>query len=256
MKTNDTRRRDVKDLNMFKHLVATLGNNLKAKDRDEDPNLSGAAGAFLDSVAWSPDQFALEHSKNFTTMSGYPFKREARFASRIGERLLTMSGLTWNASSQNRARDWVNVATAVTVETALVEHYREQLLTACPGARALRCDLQTLFLANTSPYSTQVKGEAPRTEVKWEFADKIAISVRDEKMVYDAEELNTEFLDVHTKNANGHVNDPVTTMVQHLEKNKYLASSSSSAPPGAVETLAHHFISGLIEVIIFSSVVV
>jgi hypothetical protein len=66
-------------------------------------------------------------------------------------------------------------------------------------------------------------------------------------MVYDTGDLDMEFLNVDTKNIKGRQSDPILAMVEYLEKNKFLAASSSNAQAGTVETLAHNLISGLVE---------
>jgi hypothetical protein len=162
--------------------------------------------------------------------------------------MATMSGLSWNENSKSIGRDWITVATVLTIETALVQTYRKLLLDACPGARALRFDLRSNLKSATPPYKLQQPGQRPTTLTNWDYPDNIAPNPNDtsETKVYNADELNTRFRQLESGGVKK--NDPIRDWVLRTEKDKRLLCSSESAPKGALESLAHHAITTLARV--------
>jgi hypothetical protein len=184
-------------------------------------------------------------------MDENPFKRPHRVSERTGERLLVMSGLSWNLDSHNKSRDYNNVVAAVTLETALVESYRVDLLTACPGAHALRKVMQEYLLTIASPYhKTHPVSGALQSIEEWAFPDGIPLDVGTcGGRLYDAEELRKQMNELNlasatTTGSKGKGNTVLKT-IEYLEKNPLLWCSDPKAKYGSVETLAHHCISTL-----------
>lgn len=89
-----------------------------------------------------------------------------------------MTGLNWSVESRNRYRDWEKIITAVVVEAAVFESYREKMLKSCRKARALRDDIHTFFFSVASTWRHMNKKDKSTTLVtdkKWMFADGIYV---------------------------------------------------------------------------------
>ena len=267
LSNNKSPRSLVKGLSSFKHLTLSKTSK-KGKAPEAGPpvgmssDLSHLEG-FLDAVGWTSDDFAREYNLAYKLMEKEcgRFPREDRLSSHLGTRLMAMCAITWNHKSRNRSRDWPVVAAAVTVEMALVQHYREPLLTACFGAQALRSDLHSLFSDVTLPHAKLAKHDAVsgkkvlNTDRTWEFADGLSIQLGEsEPRLYDLQIITEERDAAHPEFVKGK-KDTILGMIQYLEKSKLLAASQPQAKSGSIETLAHHFITGLAEVGLQSIVV-
>jgi len=172
-------------------------------------------------------------------MKHKPFNRNHRTSKRTGERLLVMSGLGWNVDSHHMNRDWTNIISAVTLETAIVESYRLQLLIACPGACALRKEMRDYILSMTSTFFMIARTGKLERVVEWGFLDGIPLDVGTcGGRSYDPDEIRKELYD-------GKRNDSVAATINSLCKNKLLWSSHPDAAQGTLETLAYNCISTL-----------
>lgn len=154
---------------------------------------------FLEAVDWDLEEFIDTYSCVFEAMKSFSGTastssgtastssgtastssvekhRETRLSKTRSTQMLSMSGLTWIYDSKNRNRDWDGVALAVTIETALIESYRENLLKACPSACRLRVELYDFFLKITPPWN-QIAGQNSmltcNMEKRWIFPDGI-----------------------------------------------------------------------------------
>lgn len=86
--------------------------------------------------------------------------------------MLVMSGLSWNIASKARDRDWAPTVAAITLETALVEFYREKMLKKCSGACRLREDIEGYFLSiGTVHHWLHPSTGEGIVEVSWTFPD-------------------------------------------------------------------------------------
>ncbi|KAH9022645.1 hypothetical protein EDB85DRAFT_1895168 [Lactarius pseudohatsudake] len=146
------------------------------------------------------------------------------------------------------AVDWT-AERFLTVETAVVESYRQDLLSHCPGANTLRNDLRDMLVKAVAPYSDEGSdGEGSPMVCKWEFPDNMEGGAGGAPKLKDLlEEWNSARAGFSKEKK-----DPIAVAIQSFEKNnfKYLACSGSAAEaqPGAIETLAHQLLSGLYEI--------
>jgi hypothetical protein len=213
----------------------------KETELSKGENLKG----FFKAVCWDHDRFISEYMANFDVLETKKFERTHRLSARLGTRLLTMSGLPWNPDSQNRPRDWFGLTSAVTIEIALVENYRKDLIHSCPGARVLRTDLRKLFSSHASRHN--VDGQ-PGGIYVWEFADNIA----SEDATWADASYTMKTLSAKWEKSKASVvrdnKDPIASIVQQLERNKFLQCSDPNSVSGTVETRAHKLISALAEV--------
>ncbi len=253
--SNPTARGLVNDLSTFKSFCTVAKKHKgKGKEKSSAADLPATTKepppvkAFLSAVNWTAERFREEFQLTLALMEKIQFDRDDRLSRHRGCRMVTMSGVPWNIQSRHRERDWSAIAVAVTVESALVEQYRGYLLKMCPGARGLRNDLHDVFFALTAHHSVTDQEGQLRKVRKWEFADAISSNDSDsERNLYDLDHLMKQWRTAHAARAKD-IKDPILTVIQNLEKNKLLACSAPDAPPGTIETLAHHLISGLSEV--------
>ena len=196
----------------------------------------------VESLGWSDIRFAYEWRTNKAMMENRPFKRSHRVAKRRGEKFLVMSGLSWNVNSQNKGRDWPNIATAITLETALVESYRTDLLRASPGACSLRKAIKTYFKTIAAVHHDKDLFTQKSVIIsEWNFPDDIPLDVGPcGGKSYDPDdlrkEMNSTIVAVGTPRGKRH---GVDFIIGSLVKNKLLWSSNPKAPDGSLETLAY-----------------
>jgi len=238
----------------------------------------GSAVAYLKRYGWSVDKFGHEYWMNscFMENKALSFERNERIDGRRGQRLLVMSGLSWNVESQNKSRDYVNIIVAVTLETAIVEWYRETLIKECTGAGALRGELRDCFKTEVLP---QLDSDTGQLEGDWEFPDNFsgigdipaprshswnATLLKNElDSAKDANEVRRGSGGTRTSKKMGRSKDSGTAgslpessesvdailnMVKLLEENVYLFCSDPGVAPGTLETTAHDHITALYEV--------
>ncbi len=203
------------------------------------------------SLNWNPINFAHEWRMNRRLMSLETFSRSNRVYHRRGERVLVMSGQSWNADTHSAARDWSNVLAAITLETALLESYRFDLLKACPGACALRKEMKEFFLSIATPFHKKhpTTGVTERT-IEWDFPDGIPFTIGTcGGRLYDPDDLRKQLRGMNPTAVRSKAKrNNVRTTIEYLEKNKFLWASDPDAPYGSVETLAHQCISTLADV--------
>ena len=246
----------------------------------------GSAVAYLKRYRWSVDKFGHEYWMNscFMENKALSFERNERINGRRGQRLLVMSGLSWNAESQNKSRDYVNIIVAVTLETAIVESYRETLIKECTGAGALRGELHNCFKTEVLP---QLDSDTGQLEGDWEFLDNFlgigdipapqshswnAMSLKNElDSAKDANKVRRGSGGTQTSKKMGREKDAskgrskdsgtarslpessesvdaILNMVKLLEENIYLLCLDPGVAPGTLETMAHDHIMALYEV--------
>lgn len=206
------------------------------------PARMSCAEKVVQSLNWNPVKYASEWKINQGLMSLKLFKRPNRTADRLGERLLVMSGLSWNPDSHSANRDWSSVLAAVTLETALVESYRSNLLKACPGACKLRKEMWDFFYGIATFFHQRhpATGTAERVR-EWEFPDGIPSGVGTPGgKSYDPDDLRKQLRDANpTATLPKAKHDNLHATISNLEKNKLLWSSDPDAAYGSIETLAH-----------------
>jgi hypothetical protein len=205
----------------------------------------------IKSLGWNIPRYVHEWGSNYKIMGFKPFNRDYRVANRRGERMLVMSGLDWNLDTRNAKRDWPNTASAITVETALVESYREDLLLECPGASALREEIRAHFVKIAHPHNINHPSTGLVDQVYlWEFPDGFAtpVGIRSDR-VYVPEVMRDD-LNRHKPQpkSKDKKRDAIQVTITSLVKNKYLTSSHSTASSGVLETLAYQCIKSLAHV--------
>jgi hypothetical protein len=211
LKNYPSGREKVKNLTALKDLVDTSQNTKTTKGKKVEKKKSRSAvrvvgqgredmNSFLQLVKWDEAKYIKEYDKTLKNMGG-PFTREAHDSSTLGLRMAVMSGLHWNHELKTRKRDWNTVATIITIETALVQTYRQRMLDddSCSGARALRSDLQTCLKSATPPYQLQRSSQRPISHKSWDYPDNIIPRPKDKittTKVYDVNELDAHFQEV------------------------------------------------------------
>lgn len=267
-----TRRNNVpKDIGSFKKLFTQV-EKLLTIDKSQERKVAGDEAyelsqdvtelhAFIKSLGWSLTRFECEWRTNFQLMATPEFDRSHRLAERRGARMLVMSGLTWNNDSHAHNRDWTTTVAAITLETGLVELYRERLLRNCRGVLTLRDEIQEYFMTITAYHHVKVTRGAPSRMVKdWEFPDGYGLpeglrtgtstgtdtgvgagALREED--FNSGDLRKKLDEVHpTKEKSrgrgkGSREDP--SIIEDLFKSKLLQCSDPNQT-GSMETLAYH----------------
>jgi len=244
--------KDPKHISEFQKLFdkvrkSPIDDNKKGKSSHNKKPLD-MSEKILGLLNWDFATYAREWELNQELMKSKPFKQTNRVAERRGERFLVMCGLSWNFNSQNKARDWLNVVAAVTLETAVVESYRMDLLVACPGACKLREEMREYFVGIASAYHKPRVAGGTHLVTEWAFPDGYDdnVSTRVSKS-YDPDVLRKDMVSVPgasvatPKGKRGSARD----ILNDLAKNSLLRCSDPNAAPGSLETLAYNSISAL-----------
>jgi hypothetical protein len=236
---------------MRKATEATSSKSKKGKDKAVDvEDAMVATSELLEVVGWSHDKFFYSYRKLLSFMnSNYPFKSEHRLNPDLGTVLVTTSGLTWNPDSQNKVRDYNNIAIVATLETAIIPAYRKDLLRHCVLACAMRRDMHETMTDCASPSRRQT---ADRVMSKvWFFPDGIPPEFEEDAGLSDgSKEMihpDTMYADVeqvHLADAKKK-KDTVTNLIMGLLKNSLLLCREPGVAPGTVESSAYHHIVGL-----------
>lgn len=199
---------------------------------------------------WSFPTFLHNYKSNYDLMGLPSFIRAHRMSTRRGERFLVMSGLTWNKASQAKARDWAPTVAAVTIETAMVETYRENMLKMCGGARQLREEMREYFLSIATAHFSGLLGTGSGSQKKteWEFPDGYGLpSIVDttgEKFdEFDIKKAVDEASAAESKKKKAMSSG--NKSVEGLLKNKLLWASGQGVMSGTLETLAYRCIATL-----------
>ena len=145
-------------------------------------------------------------------------------------RILATCGLTWNARSQAKGRDFSQIALAAILESMIVPMYRRTLLDVCSSSHALRGTIGD-FLSGRTKAGKRMPGRP-----KWYFADLIEYSVSDcDIEVFNPNNLQKE-LDNSERMAKMRKTNAIKSSVNTLLKNKYLVCSEKGVEPGTLET--------------------
>jgi hypothetical protein len=214
-----------------------------AKDVDEYEK-------FLVSLGCKLPNFLHNWATNYEVMD-VEFQTSHRMSPRRGERILVMFRLSWNMKTHHKQRDYLPAQAAITLETTLVEYYREDLLRECNGAPALRKEMWDYFLSVTSPYHEDVPNKPGLTRrIKaWEFPDKYDTPESNNSTSggrkYDANMMKKELDQANPPPKRKTKEVIAQSKIKGLLDNKYLWASVSGATPGVVETLAYHCIATL-----------
>jgi hypothetical protein len=211
------------------------------------------AECIMNDLGWKIQNYYWQWSFVTGLMSIKDFDQANRIAYNDAERMLVMSGLTWNHQSKAKDRDWINVVGAVTVELMLVGSYRLPLLMSCRGACALREEI----LAHMRSIATVVTVDHPITGqivkmVAWDFSDGIPTplcnSGANDVPIYNADTMRKDFDRLSSSQQSNKAkanNDPVSKAIDSLVKNKFLWTSKNGVSPGTLETLAYRSIANL-----------
>jgi hypothetical protein len=204
--------------------------------------------AFIKTLGWNLIRLNEEYKRNLGLMGLNKFNREHRLSLRRGERMLVMSGLSWNTESRSSERDWGATVMAVVLETAVVESYRETVLRTSNGAYDLRREIREYMksIAMTH-FAWHPTTGSHHQEKSWEFPDGFeAPRTTKENGPFNAATMRKN-LDqaiplggMSRRKKNG-----LRTQIENLYKNKYLWASRSGASSGTMETLAYHCIQQL-----------
>ena len=207
-------------------------------------------------------------------MGAIPMDYHYRVSSNSCVRLLTVAGLFWSASSQNRWRDFGPPAFASILEDFVIGGYRERLLARCPGAARMRLDMAKYFLdlATTEkpppeePSSSTGKSKGdkrkampknlrqmgfrePALKRKWAFADMIEVpsETTDLDDELSCEDVLMRLEDVHAKEA-AQKNSLVAKLLEFGMRLPLVHYSDKGAEEGTMETSAFFHLSGLLQV--------
>lgn len=180
-----------------------------------------------------------------------------RLSKVLPQRILAISGLSWNSDSKNKTRDWERYASTVAGETALVRLYRKKLLLECAPARALRKDLHDLLLSwSTNRAEIRTTGKVGlRMVQRWEFADNIYIEdeeAADKRSDLDFVKMRSEWDASQVTEVSGKIvrrkvgkvqKDSIENMLETIKSNKYLHCSDPEVSSGTLESLSAFAIS-------------
>lgn len=219
-----------------------LSGKSKSATSENNPKAPATpAETFVLSQGWTLTNYVHHWGSNLALMP-HAFNREQRLASRIGTRMVVMSGLTWNRESHSQLRDWTNVVTAITLETAIVASYRKDLLKACPGACALRKEIHTyLYDISMSIFIADRQTGESELSKEWSFPDGISLEVRmSGGKSYTPEDMMKELglSEIAGPVPKGRRADVLLT-INTLLGNKLLWSSDPDAPYKSIETILY-----------------
>ena len=263
LKRNPSPRDKVNDVNVFRHYTekhhAKLSNKAEIAYKKKVNNgtltpLHKHATIFLAGVEWSEDDFLSAYAACFSIMGETQLTEKERLSKDLLQRILAMSGLSWNTDSKNRGRDWERYAVAATGEAALVQLHRKKLLTGCAPARALRKDLYDLFLSWAADRAEIPTGGQSGLQIvrRWEFADDINLSdIPDSEIDEQRPDLEKMRVDWDASIAAGKASkkvvkqpkDSIDAMLEGLKSNKFLHCSNQDASLGTLESLSAFAIS-------------
>lgn len=233
---------DDEDETVYQNEMATYLTIEVSKDTEEPE-------AFVRSLNWNLVRFNFEWRNNMSQMVGLGrFTRDNRLSRRRGERLLVMSGLEWNMESRARGRDWGPTATAITLETAVVESYRETVLKSANGAYELRRDLREYMESIAATHHAWHPSRSGHYQSKnWEFPDGFeAPEVVEERGPFDPTRMRKNLDEaLPSAGVKKRKKDSLRAQFENLLKNKFLWTSTEGASPGTMETVAYHCIEHL-----------
>jgi hypothetical protein len=202
-------------------------------------------------VGWSDSDFTSAYGACYKIMGQKHITDTERLSASLSQRILAISGLSWNPDSKNRVRDWERYACAVTGETALVQLYRKKLLITCGPARVLRKELCSLFIHWTASRAQLIPGQSGVQAIKrWEFADNLDIQDNERDVPpTDFVKLRTEWETsvennkASKKKAGKGKKGGIDSMLDKLKMNKLLHCSDPDASPGTLESICAFAIS-------------
>ena len=204
-------------------------------EEDEEAMRLNNARDVIETVGSNEDEF-VQLSQEICKRMLKPFGREERGSDDPVLRILATCGLTWNAKSRAKDRDFSQIALAAILESRIVPTYRRALLNACPSSRALRGAIAD-YLSERAKAGKRVPGRP-----KWFYADLIEYSTSHAEMeMYNPEELQKE-LDKSIRVAKMRKSNAIKGSVDTLLKNKYLACSEKGVKPGTLETSVYYLI--------------
>lgn len=265
MQTHETNRDLPEHLNGFIRIVDDAGANITSKKAskgkkkarvadngvqdDEDRTQKGGSKSFLGRFDLDPSKFYFEVDRAVKMMEGAPFNRPNRTSKRLIERVLVMSGLSWNQESRNKPRDWTGVAISAALETEIIRSYRADMLKTCKSACALRKAFHDYFNDFvTTWYPPVFNGEQSVGVSEWSFADNIPVNVGEcDGKGYDSDALKKELQAVHEA-VSKDKKHPGAVFVASAEKNLHFRCLKPGVERGTIETFAHFLITGLLYV--------
>ena len=214
--------------------------------------LSPHVKAFLGKVDWSIKAFIEEFRENITVIKATIHSTAVNecmqcLDKHLGHCLIIMSGLSWNVDSKNHLHDYVTIATAAALESAILSTYRNSLFSSdtCLDACALCVCFQEAFTSIILPFVTSMSDDSMN---EWSFANGIHIAPSSLGIKnYDPITTNDALQFVLSSKASSK-KFPIIVVVKYLEKNKYLACSKDGVPSETVEFSVHYLISLIIEV--------
>jgi hypothetical protein len=162
------------------NLVERIARRNKTTRPTNLSNLKPEVLMILKAAKWTQDDFILAyHTVSEEMLKTDGDEKDRRLSESLAIRVFATTALKWKLDSKNRARDWISVMKAFTIEAVLIMSYREQLITACPRTRKLRNELLTFF-ASLTPGWPQIQTSDMDMRVIiagcWSFPDNISIS--------------------------------------------------------------------------------
>ena len=231
----------VADLSIFRLITDSKSKAAKKPDAEVplEPNVLLAEGLLAD-ISTTRASFLSMYTKALAAMD-----KENRELHRQSDdlvvRLVSVSALLWNHRSKAKPRDWGLIAIAFALEAAYILTYRMNLLLECPGARLVRAALHKLLLPLAEAF---VDPDSHTLITHWDFADGLGVPANSsDASVGSFNDLLARWKFARNRHALGE-KDPAFDLIRTLERNKYLQSSVD----GSLESMAHHYITGLAEV--------
>lgn len=217
----------------------------KGKGRPRSGNLDkqriSEAMQFLKDVDLDLATFKAEFIANFSLFEKETLTRGDRLHKSLSQRLFSLSGLGWNPKSQNRFRDWSNLVTVVVLETALVEKYRENLVTQCPSASFLRKMFHDFLLGYTAEQSAGRDDSGKKLNKNvWEYPDNIPVPKDAPGPKWVAEDIANRYEVASVPELDRFKTDDIRPLILAIEKSKYVDSADPDDPPEAMETIVYH----------------
>lgn len=226
------------------------------EDTNGRPDKS-ATELFLSKFDMTPMDFYLVEREIKDKMD--ELTNKTRLSNHLGVRMMTASGLLWNYKSNNKIRDFMNIAIAITLESIIAASYRGKLLINCHWGNKMRDDLQKYFLSVARSFrnyfdedspepSVQKKHKSRKPVAKWEFADSFPVDIglvgsEPFDPVTLANDLQAAHASVLKKNK-----DPRMKLVDYIMKIGPLKCTEPTVSKTTLETAAFYHVRALLRV--------
>lgn len=211
--------------------------------------LGSAASKYISRFEPDESAFIIDMGRTMDIMEN-TLNRNMRTSEDLKTRLISVSGMSWNAISKSPVRNWGQLIVAATLEPHIILSYRPGMFAEIQEARVMRKQLRDYFLKITKPQYTYVDDEQV-SEVVWSFVDGMydgSGKAPGPAKSLDAPSIYRELKIARARGSRIAKKDPVRSFVETIERNHLLCCLDEDEDAKTVETLASNCISILVYV--------